>query len=332
MLTDDAGAVVGRAFYDAYGGVISNTIPLTLTDRLYEGRPFDAATDLVYHGAGKYCDPQLGQRLQPNPSGGPPLLPQSLNRYAVPPVQSVVGQATGRGLAETATDMSVDILVDSAAWAAGKGLDPAFGAVWSHLAPRMGHLEVTANSALIERAGYENLFEAVGRPGRGKSTRFRSTRLIRKVDAPTLMDDIEPNLQNAVKSKRWGFKGLGFVEDFPLAQGILYKERPGLFYGKFKGADLVEGPIVGFFFDTGLEYARLANNPYLTTGQKWKRAGIVGITGAMYGAIVVATVGTGGVAFAVSLVLGWTVEKWTADAIIEAIPNLHEQRRLQPLQ
>jgi hypothetical protein len=54
MLTDDAGAVVGRAFYDAYGGVISNTIPLTLTSRLYEGRPFDAATDLVYHGGGRY--------------------------------------------------------------------------------------------------------------------------------------------------------------------------------------------------------------------------------------------------------------------------------------
>jgi hypothetical protein len=40
-----------------------------LTDRLYEGRLFDAATGLVYHRAGRYYDPQLGLRLQPSPAG-----------------------------------------------------------------------------------------------------------------------------------------------------------------------------------------------------------------------------------------------------------------------
>ncbi|MFZ5918027.1 MAG: hypothetical protein ACOYZ7_13885 [Chloroflexota bacterium] len=38
----------------AYGGVTTSIIPLTLTDRLYQDRPLDAATDLVYHGAGRY--------------------------------------------------------------------------------------------------------------------------------------------------------------------------------------------------------------------------------------------------------------------------------------
>jgi hypothetical protein len=38
-------------------------------------------------------DPQIGLRLRPSPAGGPPTLPQTASRYAVPPVQSVVGQA-----------------------------------------------------------------------------------------------------------------------------------------------------------------------------------------------------------------------------------------------
>jgi len=38
----------------AYGGVTTSIIPLTLTDRLYQGRPLDAKVSLVYHGAGRY--------------------------------------------------------------------------------------------------------------------------------------------------------------------------------------------------------------------------------------------------------------------------------------
>ena len=44
MLTDESVPVVSRALYDAYGSVITNTIPLPLTDRLYEGCPSNAGS------------------------------------------------------------------------------------------------------------------------------------------------------------------------------------------------------------------------------------------------------------------------------------------------
>jgi hypothetical protein len=42
----------------------------------------DPATGLVHLGNGRWYDPALGRPLQPNPLGGPPTVPQALNRYA----------------------------------------------------------------------------------------------------------------------------------------------------------------------------------------------------------------------------------------------------------
>jgi hypothetical protein len=50
---------VGHVIYDAlrrcsgqaYGQIVTNTIPLTLTDRLFTGQGFDASTGLYYHNA-----------------------------------------------------------------------------------------------------------------------------------------------------------------------------------------------------------------------------------------------------------------------------------------
>jgi RHS repeat-associated protein len=340
MLTDDAGAVVGRAFYDAYGGVIESTIPLTLTSRLYEGRPFDAATELVYHGGGRYYDPQLGQRLQPDPSGGPPLLPQSLNRYAAPPAGSVVGQAARTSFLDAVASFmregSIDAGVDYAAKLAGDYLaDPAFNALWGRVAPRVGHLEVTANSALIKRyhtAIGRKTFEPIGKQGR--HTRFRSMNLVE--ESPVEFRAIERGLKDQVKDPvRWGVSDFEFIEDISqrgrLGHFLYGENQAWIGKGKWTGADMIGSSVVGFVFDTGLEYARLANNPYLTSRQRRGRAVIVGLTGVGYGVAVILTVGTGGTAFAVSLILGWTFEKWTADAITGLFPGLQEQRRLQPL-
>ncbi len=43
---------------------------------------------MVYQGQGRYYDPALGRPLQPHPVGGPPLVPQGLNRYTA----TAVGQ------------------------------------------------------------------------------------------------------------------------------------------------------------------------------------------------------------------------------------------------
>ena len=79
-VVDENGAEVGRILYDSFGGVITNSLPVTLT------APFanlpDAATGLAHVGNGRWYDPATGRPLQPNPVGGPPALPQALNRYA----------------------------------------------------------------------------------------------------------------------------------------------------------------------------------------------------------------------------------------------------------
>ncbi|MCB8969125.1 MAG: hypothetical protein H6660_19785, partial [Ardenticatenaceae bacterium] len=54
---------------------------------------------MVYLG-GRWYDPALGRPLQPNAAGGPPTLPQALNRYVAMPL----GQP---GVYESATRESV---------------------------------------------------------------------------------------------------------------------------------------------------------------------------------------------------------------------------------
>ncbi|MDH7475813.1 MAG: RHS repeat-associated core domain-containing protein, partial [Anaerolineae bacterium] len=75
---------VGRVQYDPYGAVLTSTLPVTLTDRLFSSQGLDSQLGLVYHGDGRYYDPSIAHTLQPDPLGGVPQLPQTLNRYAIP--------------------------------------------------------------------------------------------------------------------------------------------------------------------------------------------------------------------------------------------------------
>ena len=83
-MADATGDEVGRILYDGFGMVLTNTLPLTLTSALPDAP--DAATGLVHLGGGRWYDPALGRPLQPNPTGGPPTMPQALNRYAATPL------------------------------------------------------------------------------------------------------------------------------------------------------------------------------------------------------------------------------------------------------
>ena len=79
-LANADGTLAGHVLYDGYGGVLTSTLPVTLTT---QGVITDPDTGLVYLGEGRFYDPVLGRPLQPNPAGGPPAVPQALNRYAV---------------------------------------------------------------------------------------------------------------------------------------------------------------------------------------------------------------------------------------------------------
>ena len=80
-LSDAAGGEVGRVQYDPYGEVLTSTLPVTLTDRLFTGARFDGTIGLYQMGA-RWYDPALGRWLQPDSIVPEPGNPQALNRYA----------------------------------------------------------------------------------------------------------------------------------------------------------------------------------------------------------------------------------------------------------
>ena len=77
-VSDKDGSSQGHLWYDPHGSVLSSTLPVTLTEHI----GLDSRLGLVYHGDGRYYDPVIAHTLQPDPFGGVPHLPQTLNRYS----------------------------------------------------------------------------------------------------------------------------------------------------------------------------------------------------------------------------------------------------------
>jgi len=80
-VSDAAGGAVGRVLYDPYGEVLTSTLPVTLTDRLFTGQRLDSSTGLYYYNA-RYYDPYLGRFIQPDTLVPDPLNPQAWNRFS----------------------------------------------------------------------------------------------------------------------------------------------------------------------------------------------------------------------------------------------------------
>jgi RHS repeat-associated protein len=80
-VSDAAGQAVGRVQYDPYGEVITSTLPMTLTDRLFTGARFDGTIGLYQMGA-RWYDPALGRWIQADTIVPEPGNPQALNRYS----------------------------------------------------------------------------------------------------------------------------------------------------------------------------------------------------------------------------------------------------------
>jgi RHS repeat-associated protein len=79
-VSDAAGGAVGRVLYDPYGEILTSTLPVTLTDRLFTGQRLDSSTGLYYYNA-RYYDPHLGRFIQPDTLVPDPLNPQAWNRF-----------------------------------------------------------------------------------------------------------------------------------------------------------------------------------------------------------------------------------------------------------
>jgi RHS repeat-associated protein len=80
-VSDAAGGAVGRVQYDPYGEVLTSTLPVTLTDRLFTGQRLDSSSGLYYYNA-RYYDPYLGRFIQPDTLVPDPLNPQAWNRFS----------------------------------------------------------------------------------------------------------------------------------------------------------------------------------------------------------------------------------------------------------
>ena len=168
LLTAD-GTLAGHTLYDAYGGVLSSTVPATLTHALTE-LP-EADTGLVHLGGGRYYDPALGRPLQSNSAGGLPGVPQSLNRYAA----SALGQpGVAAGVAS-----DLNLWPDIFGWAKGAALDLAafipieqgyFGQ--ARVTLQASHSKLTRQ---VFRQYGQDLFEGISGPIPGKLRQTSTT-------------------------------------------------------------------------------------------------------------------------------------------------------------
>ncbi len=173
VMVDVNGDEVGRMLYDGYGTVLTNTLPLTLTGTLPDTP--DAATGLVHLGGGRYYDPALGRPLQPNPMGGPPTLPQALNRYTATPL----GQPGVYEAVNTNNNLTSFALASgSNAISAGSGM---FLSAYANHLP--GDLFIRANSRILADAGYKTVFRPV-MAARGGRTYYLSS-LVEQLDDST---------------------------------------------------------------------------------------------------------------------------------------------------
>ena len=279
----------------------------------------------MHLGGGRYYDPSLGRPLQPNAQSGLPGVPQSLNRYAALALGQVgVAQAESQSL--FSITMLYDIGVDLGALATGS----SSGFATYMLSKGTPRLVMTGKTKGIGRKTEEFFFS------KESLKAFRSGRVKSIASGPLLTGEgkilSQADASKAIKSTITRVNNRLGSTLFLSPYSRMAKPRTSLLGIKFTFADALEGGGAGFIFDSAWSYYQDMSNPFLTSRQRFARAGVVGLTGFVAGGLVVLTVGTGGTGFVVSLIVGWTVEAWVADRVFEAVPGLQPQRHLKPLQ
>ncbi|MEW5959831.1 MAG: hypothetical protein AB1801_19060 [Chloroflexota bacterium] len=143
VFVDDTGAEAGHIIYDALGSVVEMTpdLPASLASHL-------DASGLQWDG-NRYYDPWAGLYTQPNPFGGLPDAPQSLNPFA-----AVSGAIASYGTAQSGDGNLPPLVVDvgkstvsslASAWLANQWLQPIPGRLASQAAS-WHWLKITAAS------------------------------------------------------------------------------------------------------------------------------------------------------------------------------------------
>ncbi len=273
--------------YDAYGDVLESDFSPELTTALAgTGNVTDPATGLVHLGNGRWYNPALGRPLQPNPMGGPPAVPQALNRYAAtslgqPGVAASVSSLSGLGFATSVIKNATGGVLS---YAIGETISSGSTATVA----RIGRISLEANRAALKGAGLTDMFNKTGGGGVGKSTIFES-RLVREAgdnlfevigDAQGHVIDL--GKLEARSTTRWPIKGTFIADDMPTRNlwlsGTIWRSAAW-------------GTAIGIAIETPFFVSNVLPDPYLTTQQKAWQAGITvfgiggaAITGAAVGA------------------------------------------------
>jgi len=284
MVDADDGEEVGRMLYDGFGGVLTSTLPLTLTGTLPD-MP-DAATGLVHLGGGRWYDPALGRPLQPNPAGGPPTVPQALNRYAATAVgQPGVAAANDNSHSLTNASLVAGFAKTVAFETIGRATAGSLGQSVINSVHRTGRsviafqasaTSLSANRIAIEVAG--GVFEG----SRNETRRLLTSGILSKNKFRTDLFRFETTLDEAgaLTAK---LRSTGSLVDSGGWRATTSIDSIGITYGSERVARFsilnkwYVGGVADFTLSSVFQYIEDSQNPYFRPKQRFARAGIAGV-------------------------------------------------------
>jgi RHS repeat-associated protein len=340
VMTNENGEPRGHLLYDAYGGVLSSSLTFVLEEALADqGSLLDPDTGLVHLGGGRWYDPGLGRPLQPDPVGGPPVVPQALNRYAA----TSVGQP---GVGQTASSNAFN---------------------WTpHAISLMKNWAVESTAKISVRTGYRHTAEVTFEIIATKSRLTDIFGQIELVSAGRTVGRTRQLYKHVINVPVAGSSRGQLYAEAVSEQAKLLKKLPGRSWAelsshwplgnpKTKAINGLLGDLAGFkglktgfafgldaLIGGGFQYLDDLQNPYLREDQRLVRAGISGTGGATFAVIAtLACIGSEGILCPVVAGsiggLAWLPFQDTAFSLANRFTSrfgysILPQRNLKPLQ
>jgi RHS repeat-associated protein len=311
------------------------TEPITQTDTLYQGDTLERDLGIYFTADGRYYDPWLGKYLQPDPIGGPPLIPQAADRYQYAGNSPTGVSYAGGGTPGWAFVGGVAIeLGQEGASRAIKRLLPSFATQWKVMKPTgYALVSLQARKQMIQRLAPSFLddLSVTSRElpelafGSGRFRRFLAGFFTDRYDTLSLsgrmlVSDL-PSLSLAEAAH------LNLHVERELTEEV-FESSIGTFANKWIIKGLVGEVAVPFGLDAGFQLLQDWGNPYLTPGQKWERAAWAGGFGVLAGGVGLLIGGPLGTGVGIALeVLLWP----KIEPVVHRERGLNEQMHLQPL-
>jgi hypothetical protein len=275
QIVDSQGITAGHVLSDPYGRVIDKNLTSEFEEALAgTGSLVDPTTGLVHLGGGRFYAPELGRSLQPDPMGGPPVVPQALNRYAA----TVVGQP---GVAEAAAPSFTGLSL-AASFVKSAAAETLARTTWGPLGyaqtrilrEAYAEISVTASNTAMKNAArrIEELGGGLLDPsvGLGKAGSGKYTRVFKLGQGLTTVDDL---IRDANLPTTRGWNAILKINNVDEVVKTSRFARLG-WLSNAKGNVLFDAAL-----SAGFQWWEDSYNPYLSPIQKGGRSGIVAIGG-----------------------------------------------------